>query len=43
MRSHDYQCTGNLSSWTKCTHYTTEPDRKAWVVPDELKEEGEFM
>ena len=36
LRSHCYQCTGNISAWTKCTYTTDDPDREKWVIPEEL-------
>ena len=36
IRSHCYQCTGNISAWTKCTHTTDDPDRGEWVIPEDL-------
>lgn len=34
-----YQCSGNVSEWSKCTYSTTEPVRvkKKWQVPDGTK------
>ena len=31
-----YQCSGNVSEWSKCTYSTTEPVRvkKKWQIPD---------
>lgn len=31
-----YQCSGNVSEWSKCTYSTTEPVRikKKWKIPD---------
>ncbi|MCG8621470.1 MAG: hypothetical protein MJE68_05635 [Proteobacteria bacterium] len=39
LRSHCYQCTGNMSAWSKCAHSTDDPDRGPWVIPESLKEE----
>ena len=36
--THRYQCTGNISAWTKCTFATTEPERQKWVIPDDFLE-----
>lgn len=38
-----YQCSGNISGWTKCSHTTTTPERKAFKVPPELAEEYSFL
>ncbi|XP_065898038.1 poly [ADP-ribose] polymerase 1-like isoform X3 [Dysidea avara] len=38
-----YVCTGYLTSWTKCTHSTREPDRVKWVIPDVVKEASSFF
>ena len=43
IRSHCYQCSGNMSAWSKCTYTSTDPDRGAWVVPKEMKEEIPFL
>ena len=34
-----YRCTGNISEWTKCTFRSDEPERKPFIVPDELKDQ----
>ena len=36
IRSHCYQCTGNISGWTKCTYTTTEPSRGKWTFPEDF-------
>ena len=28
-----YQCTGNISEWTKCQYKSNDPQRKPFVVP----------
>ena len=28
-----YQCTGNISEWTRCQYKTNDPQRKPFVVP----------
>ncbi|XP_064402675.1 poly [ADP-ribose] polymerase 1-like isoform X3 [Halichondria panicea] len=37
-RSHTYQCTGNMSAWTKCINTTDDPSRTKWIIPESLKE-----
>ncbi|KQK20109.1 poly [ADP-ribose] polymerase 1 [Brachypodium distachyon] len=34
-----YQCSGYVSEWSKCTYTTTEPARikKKWKIPDKIK------
>lgn len=41
--THHYQCTGNISGWTKCTVATTEVKRRKWTIPSELKKEFNFL
>ena len=41
--NYSYHCTGNISSWTKCVYSSTEPERKPWTVPAELREEFEWL
>lgn len=38
-----YQCTGNISEWTKCQFRTLEPKRKPFVVPKSYKQEFDFL
>ena len=28
-----YQCTGNISEWTRCQYKTNDPQRKPFIVP----------
>jgi hypothetical protein len=38
-----YQCSGNVSEWSKCTYSTMEPMRvkKKWQIPDGI--ENDFL
>ena len=38
-----YQCQGQLTEWVKCQNKTLDPDRKAPKIPEELKEEFDFL
>ncbi|KAG8183478.1 hypothetical protein JTE90_001045 [Oedothorax gibbosus] len=38
-----YVCPGHLTEWTKCQYETRYPEREKFVVPDEFKEEFEFL
>ena len=38
-----YQCTGNISEWTKCQFRTLEPKRKPFVVPKTYKNQFDFL
>jgi poly [ADP-ribose] polymerase len=38
-----YQCSGNMSGWTKCPNSTTTPERKAFKVPTDLSEDYAFL
>ena len=42
-RTHYYQCTGNISGWTKCVETTKVANRSPWIIPDDLKEEFDFL
>jgi len=38
-----YQCTGDMSEWTKCQYKTVLPKRKAFKVPGAFKETYNFL
>ena len=38
-----YQCTGNISEWTRCQYRTSEPKRKPFVVPKVYKDQFDFL
>ncbi|XP_028396308.1 poly [ADP-ribose] polymerase 1-like isoform X2 [Dendronephthya gigantea] len=38
-----YYCSGNITEWTKCTHVTKDPERTAWKISKDLKEESNFL
>lgn len=38
-----YRCSGNLTEWTRCQFVTRHPEREPFKIPDELKEEHEFL
>ncbi|XP_054714565.1 poly [ADP-ribose] polymerase 1-like [Uloborus diversus] len=38
-----YRCSGNLTEWTKCQYVSKYPERKLFKVPEEMKEEFEFL
>ncbi|EFX75651.1 hypothetical protein DAPPUDRAFT_55885 [Daphnia pulex] len=38
-----YQCSGNMSGWTKCPNSTTTPERKPFKVPSDLSENYSFL
>ena len=43
IRSHCYQCTGNMSAWSKCAYTTSDPQRAKWVIPQELRDDVPFL
>ena len=43
VRTHHYQCSGNISGWTKCMETTKEAKRSPWIIPDDLMEEFDFL
>ena len=38
-----YICTGNITEWAKCIYQTQTPKRRAFFIPDELKEKHVFL
>ena len=38
-----YECTGDMSEWTKCPNKTKTPDRKEFKVPKEFCVEFSFL
>lgn len=38
-----YRCSGNVTEWTKCQYVTKCPEREPFVVPEDFKEEYEFL
>ena len=37
-----YQCTGNVSEWTKCRHRTTKPERVEFKLPGSYRKQFDF-
>ncbi|XP_040581358.1 poly [ADP-ribose] polymerase 1 [Lepeophtheirus salmonis] len=37
--SNGYQCTGDISEWTRCVYKTHEPERTPFKIPQEFREE----
>ena len=38
-----YYCKGNITEWTKCTNVTKDPQRTAWKISSDLKEDITFL
>ncbi|XP_069975958.1 poly [ADP-ribose] polymerase 1-like [Penaeus vannamei] len=38
-----YKCHGNLTEWTKCTNLVKEPKRRPFKIPEELKNNFDFL
>lgn len=38
-----YQCTGDLTEWTKCPNIEKEPKRTKFKIPESLQEEFSFL
>lgn len=38
-----YQCTGDLTEWSKCSHIEEKPKRKEFKIPDDLKSSFAFL
>ncbi|CAB3982898.1 Poly [ADP-ribose] polymerase 1 [Paramuricea clavata] len=38
-----YYCHGNITEWTKCTNVTKDPERTAWKISTDLKEDIDFL
>ena len=38
-----YECTGNMSEWTKCPFKTKKPERRSFKCPSELAEAYSFL
>jgi hypothetical protein len=43
IRNDGYYCSGNITEWTKCTNVTKDPERTAWKISKDLKEDIEFL
>ncbi|VDM66569.1 unnamed protein product [Strongylus vulgaris] len=41
--SKSYKCGGQLSEYTKCLHYNINPQRKKFVIPNELKKKNAYL
>ncbi|CAF0966371.1 unnamed protein product [Rotaria sordida] len=39
----NYCCTGNITEWTKCSYTTNLPKRKAFQIPDKIKEDYDMF
>ena len=38
-----YHCTGDVTEWTKCSYSTRAPTRKAFVIPEDIKQEYDAL